>query len=75
MSRILLTRDRDFGQLVYGEQRASHGIILIRLRAKNQWERLPVFQSFWPEIERNAAGRFLVVSNDRLRVRPLHRES
>jgi len=70
-SRILITRDRDFGQLAFGEQRAAHGIILLRLRARNQWARLPLLQSFWPEIEGNAAGSFVVVNNDRIRIRAL----
>jgi len=74
-ARIVLTRDRDFGQLVFGERRVSYGIILLRLRARNQWERLPLLQSFWPEIERNAAGHFLVVNNDRVRIRALHAEA
>ena len=70
-SRILLTRDTDFGYLVFHEHRVSHGIVLLRLKAKNQWERLALLQSAWPEIEANALGHFLVVSNDRVRVRPL----
>ena len=47
-SRILITRDRDFGQLAFGERRVAHGIILLRLRARNQWRRLTLLQSFWP---------------------------
>lgn len=39
-SRIILTRDLDFGELVFREQRISSGIILVRLQAKNQKERL-----------------------------------
>lgn len=69
--RILLTRDRDFGELVYREGRLTSGIVLIRIRAKNQWERLTVFQRFWPQIEVQAQNHFLVVSNHQVRVRPL----
>jgi len=28
---LLLTEDKDFGELVYREQRVSHGVVLIRL--------------------------------------------
>lgn len=70
--RILLTRDLDFGELVYREGRAASGIILVRVTAKNQRERLPIFQRLWPQVERQAPGHFLVVSNHQVRVRPIH---
>jgi predicted nuclease of predicted toxin-antitoxin system len=68
-SQILLTRDLDFGELVFRERRTTFGIIQLRLKAKNQWERLSLLQVWWPKIESNAPGRYLTVSNDRLRVR------
>jgi len=71
-SRILLTRDLDFGELVYREGRAAAGIILVRIAARNQRERLPIFQRLWPQIESQAPGHFLVVSNHQVRVRVLH---
>lgn len=71
-SRILLTRDLDFGELVYREGRAAAGIILVRIRARNQRERLPIFQRLWPQIELQAPGHFLVISNHRVRVRALY---
>jgi len=71
-SSILLTRDLDFGELVYREGRAAAGIILVRIHAVNQQERLSVFQEFWPQIAPQAPGRFIVVSNHQVRVRNLH---
>ena len=70
--RVLLTRDTDFGHLVYIEQHNAHGVILVRLQAPNQYVRLSLFQDLWPEIEANAIGHFVVVSNDRIRIRQLH---
>jgi len=74
-SRILLTRDLDFGELVYREGQVAAGIILVRIRAKNQMERLPIFQQLWPQIAIQALGNFVVVSNFQIRVRPLHMAS
>jgi len=71
-SRILLTRDLDFGELIYREGRAAGGIILVRIRARNQRERLPFFQHLWPQIEIQAPGHFLVVTNHQVRIRALH---
>ncbi len=70
-SRILLTRDLDFGEFVYREKRNSSGIILLRVTAKNQFDRLEIFRKWWPKIEDNANENFLVVSNNRIRIRPL----
>lgn len=70
-SRILLTRDPDFGQLVFERGLASKGVILLRLRARNQWERLSLLQLWWREIEAQAPGHFLVVANRGIRRRRL----
>ena len=70
-SRILLTRDLDFGELVYREGQAAGGIILVRIQARNQRERLPIFQRFWSRIESKVLGNFLVVSNHQVRIRAL----
>jgi predicted nuclease of predicted toxin-antitoxin system len=71
--RIILTRDRGFGEIVYAERRHAPGVILVRLKARNQWERLALLQSLWGDIEAGAAGNFIVATNDRIRVRPLQR--
>ena len=41
--RILLTEDKDFGELVYRLKKPAHGIILIRIAVKNRnlkWPRM-----------------------------------
>ena len=74
-SRILLTRDLDFGELIFRVQRISAGIILLRLRAREQHERLSLLKTWWPHIEANAIGHFLTLTNKRLRIRPLSLQS
>ena len=71
--RVFVTRDRDFGELVYAEQRPAKGVVLIRLKAKDQWERLAMLRPWWPEIQACMPGSFVVVTNDRLRIRPLQK--
>jgi predicted nuclease of predicted toxin-antitoxin system len=70
-SRILLTRDRDFGELVYRDGRASNGIILVRIQAANQRERLEFFQGVWPLIHEHAPGHFVVAKKHQVRIRTL----
>lgn len=69
--RIILTRDQDFGELVFRRRLTSEGVILLRFDAALQSERLSLFQFHWPEIVERAQGHFLAVSDVRLRFRPL----
>jgi predicted nuclease of predicted toxin-antitoxin system len=69
--RVLITSDLDFGDLVFRQARLSHGIVLLRLRAAGQAQRLAQFISRWPEIEHRAGGHFVVVTERRIRVRKL----
>ena len=70
-ARVLLTRDLDFGELVFRERLAATGIVLLRLKAANHEERLELTRQWWPRIEHLAHGHFLVVRNKRLRARSL----
>lgn len=69
---ILLTRDLDFGELIFRKKCTAHGIILLRIHAHNQHERLDLFKRWWPEIQSKVTGNFITVSNDRIRLRSLN---
>lgn len=69
--RIVITYDRDFGDLVFRSRLVTQGIVLLRYRAATQYQRLALFKSHWPYIEQHARGNFIVATNDRIRKRPL----
>jgi predicted nuclease of predicted toxin-antitoxin system len=69
--RIVLTYDLDFGEMIYHEGAVATGLILLRFTSRNKWERLALLQPRWRDIEANMPGSFIVVMNDRLRIRPL----
>jgi predicted nuclease of predicted toxin-antitoxin system len=69
--RVLITSDRDFGEIVFRMGQVAIGLILLRLHAASQDERLAMLLPHWPEVERRVAGAFVVVLQDRLRVRRL----
>jgi predicted nuclease of predicted toxin-antitoxin system len=69
--RVLLTGDRDFGRMVFLKGRPVVGVVYLRIRATSSSALLKAFVPLWPVIEEKAAGNFLVVTNDRVRVRPL----
>ena len=69
--RIIVSEDRDFGELVYRDGINTHGIILLRL------DELPIpgvlarLSTAWSVIEANPAGRFIVITENKIRVREL----
>jgi predicted nuclease of predicted toxin-antitoxin system len=69
--RILITEDKDFGELVYRFRKSSKGIILIRIPIQDRrlkWLRLKVL------IEKHSerlSGSFVVVDTRKFRFRPL----
>ncbi len=71
--RLLLTADLDFGELVYRERLISHGVILLRLEDWPLEERLARLHDVWARLEAHAIGHFVVITAERIRMRPLTR--
>jgi predicted nuclease of predicted toxin-antitoxin system len=69
--RIVLTSDKDFGELVFRIHEQSVGVILLRIDTPHETERMEAVRKFWPLIEQHAPGFFLVVSPKGLRRTPL----
>lgn len=66
--RVLLTEDKDFGQLVYANARPSSGVIFIRYPA-NVRKTLPhAVVSFVKSATVRLAGSFVVLSPGRIRI-------
>lgn len=70
-NRILITSDRDFGELVFRHNLASQGIILMRFQTPLQEDRLNLLRARWQTIVETAARHFTVLTDSKLRVRPL----
>jgi predicted nuclease of predicted toxin-antitoxin system len=69
--RILLTADKDFGELVFRDGLSSHGVVLLRLDDLTVSEALSRLQSVWSVVEANPTGQFIVITEKKVRVRPL----
>ncbi len=74
-SRILITNDRDFGELVYRESRASKGILLLRFLTEDGRKKAAGLADLLPRIEPRLPGHFTVVTEDSVRLRPLRPRS
>ncbi|MBL8826196.1 MAG: DUF5615 family PIN-like protein [Planctomycetaceae bacterium] len=69
--RLVITSDKDFGELVFRNRLTTYGIILLRLDELPLRERLARIQNAWAVVESNPAGKFIVITESRVRVRPL----
>jgi predicted nuclease of predicted toxin-antitoxin system len=70
-ARIVLTADKDFGELCFLRLMPCSGVVLLRLTAASESARLAVFRQFWPTIEQNVQGHFVVVTDKSVRRSPL----
>jgi hypothetical protein len=68
--RVILTADKDFGELVFRRLIPAVGVILLRLRAPTELDRLALFSTHWPRVSAGAVGHFVVVTNRLIRRSP-----
>jgi len=69
--RLILTSDKDFGELVFRDGLTSQGIVLLRLDDVVPAEMLSRSQDAWSVVEANPTGQFIVITPTKVRVRPL----
>jgi predicted nuclease of predicted toxin-antitoxin system len=69
--RLIITSDKDFGDLVFRDGRTSHGVVLIRLEKLSMDARIKRLEGAWSVVEANPRGCFIVITPRRVRVRPL----
>lgn len=72
-SRVVLTRDKDFGELAIRDAKPIPGVLLIRIHSATRSEYLDAFTRRWSLIFPHLQGNLVVVTNASLRVRVLQR--
>jgi predicted nuclease of predicted toxin-antitoxin system len=69
--RLILTSDKDFGDLIFRDGLNSHGVVLFRLEKLTMDARLKRLEQTWSVVEANPRGCFIVITPRRIHVRPL----
>jgi predicted nuclease of predicted toxin-antitoxin system len=69
--RIVLTEDKDFGELVYRLRYPARGIILLRFDVSERTLKIPRLRSLLEESAERLPGSFVVLEMDKARFRPL----
>lgn len=69
--RILLTEDKDFGELVFRLRQPANGIVLLRFDERDRWTKIPRLIEFLEREGRRLEGSFVVLEAEKTRIRPL----
>ncbi len=69
--RVLVTNDKDFGEMAYRQGRAGAGILLLRLETQDGKQKAERLRGILPGIESLLEGRFAVVTESSVRIRAL----
>lgn len=68
---LIVTADKDFGDLIFRDRLNSHGVVLMRMHRLGLRERLARLAQAWSTVEANPKGKFIVITEGRVRVRNL----
>ena len=69
--RILLTEDKDFGELVYRLREPAAGIVLIRIAVEQRQSKWPRLKKLIDNYADRLPGNFVVLNIDKFRFRSL----
>lgn len=67
-SRVLLTEDKDFGQLFFASATHSPGVVLVRFPASGRKAMVQAVLALVAQVGHGLAGRFAVVEPGRIRI-------
>ncbi len=65
---ILITSDKDFGEMVFRNQKVHHGIILVRCNPNIYSKRIEVLAKLLKNYSDKLLNNFVVVSNNTVRI-------
>ncbi len=68
--RLLLTADKDFGELVFRQNLASRGIFLIRLSGMPSWQKCDIVSNALRQHHDRLWNSFTVITSNSIRIRP-----
>lgn len=67
--RLVVTMDKDFGELTYRSGYPHAGVLLLRLEAARTAEKVRIVKAIFEQYADQLAGRFTVFQDGKLRIR------
>jgi predicted nuclease of predicted toxin-antitoxin system len=69
--RILITNDKDFGELVFLRKQNTFGIILIRVKEQNTTEKVALLEKLILNHKKKIPNHFILISKNRFKFIPM----
>lgn len=69
--RILITNDKDFGELVFLRKQITFGIILIRVKEQNTTGKVALLEKLILNYEKKIPNHFILISKNRFKFIPM----
>jgi predicted nuclease of predicted toxin-antitoxin system len=67
-NRILITNDKDFGELIYREKLSHHGVVLMRLDDERSTNKISVLSQLLHNYSEKLADAFVTVTETKVRI-------
>lgn len=67
-NRILITVDKDFGEMIYRERREHYGVILLRLSDERALNKVRVISQLLDNHSQKLPKHFVTVTEDKVRI-------
>jgi len=71
LGALILTDDKDFGEIVFRKQRSCPGIVLLRLTGVDYSRKADQVIQVIDKCGREMTGKFVVITEERVRIRKL----
>ncbi len=69
--RILITNDKDFGELTFLQKRISAGIILLRVRGQKAEDKVKLISKLLQNYSDKVLNHFVVITENKIRIIPM----
>jgi len=69
--RVVVTADKDFGELVFVHQIACLGVVLVRVSLADETDRVARVRSVWATVLSRLPGSFVTITACGVRARPI----
>jgi len=67
-NRVIVTRDKDFGDMVFRDKKQHVGIILLRLKIKHPLNQAAVLKAVIDEYISQISGNFIIATDSSIKV-------
>ena len=70
-SQVVITSDKDFGEIVFVHAIRCPGVVLVRVALTDEADRVAYVRSVWPKVMSRLPGSFVTITTSGVRARPI----